>query len=334
MFYRTPLAIRFTKPPIPTMRFFDLLLSARHGRYFFGVLCLSVPAVQALPADSSESGVESGPLVVLTDGMIEVGVLPEVGGRIVLLRREGGPNLLQSNPDYWDEPEAERPDPQARPRWKDYGGHITWLAPQSEWWNRQELYPRMRDRPWPPDPYLIYAPYEIVEQSRMHLILQGPASPISGVSLRKEVRLPGGGRVAVRATAVNTTDAPLSWSLWSNTRFAGRVPAYLPLVPGREPGYAFLSPFRDEEKAAMPYRVVDGYFTFSSDLPVPEGMKNWNNKVSAVPRDGVLAAFPEGSAFIKRTGVGEARASGDSEGVGDESAGRIIGRSSRPDRRR
>ncbi len=247
-----------------------------------------------------------GSVIYLRDNTVEVGVLPEVGGRIVSLRLPDGNNLLKSDESLWGELPSERPRLSESPVWKEYGGHIVWLAPQSAWWATQEIYPNMRNRNWPPDPHLIYGNYQILKRSRDAIVLQGPVSPVSGVCLTKEIRLLGEGRVLVAAMLENCSAAERSWGIWMNTRFAARTPSYFALSGGAKPPYEFISPDSLSGEAVLPFEVANGFFTFRVDLPVPEGLASWSNKVSALPEGGCLAAFPKGAVFIKQANSSQA----------------------------
>lgn len=271
------------------------------GKYFVTALCCSLLLSgccywgRNLPPDSA--------LVILRGDELEVGILSEMAGRIVLLRRPGGENLLQSDPALWAEHPSKRPDPSAGPFWKEYGGHITWLAPQSGWWAYQNDYPEMHGQGWPPDPYQIYGPATVVEKSDRHVILSGPESPITGVRMTKEVRLLDDGRVLVRASAENSADEPRAWGLISNTRFAPRTPSYIPLAEGDEP--VFISLFTGPRENPLPFAILDGFFSFRVDEPVPAGLEGWSDKASMTSR-GYLAAFPPGYCFVKRADVSQA----------------------------
>lgn len=171
-------------------------------------------------------------LTMLRTPLIEVGVLTDVGGRIVLMRRPGEENVLLSDPSRWSEPESERPSPEilhTTPHfWKPYNGHVTWLSPQSEWYDHQDAFPRKKGHHWPPDPYLLTRPYSTIESSETHLILQSPDSPISGVRLTKRIEIAEDGTVRLTTAAKNIRDKAVAWSLWSNTRVPSTAAVYVP----------------------------------------------------------------------------------------------------------
>ncbi len=55
-------------------------------------------------ARGQEKGGAGMDLIELTNGTVVVGVLPPLGGRVVLLKTAGGENLLDSDPRFWKPP--------------------------------------------------------------------------------------------------------------------------------------------------------------------------------------------------------------------------------------
>lgn len=155
-------------------------------------------------------------LLFLRNNKIEVGILQNAGGRMVVLRRPGHPNLLKESPQLWGEYTAPN---YTTPPWKNYQGHITWLAPQYDWWRFQNVNNKMRDANWPPDPYLIFGKYRIIERSKNHLVLESPKSPVWGASLRKTFRIAQDGKLHISVLVTNTSRRNIKWSIWSVARF-------------------------------------------------------------------------------------------------------------------
>ena len=81
-----------------------------------------------------------------------VGVLPPLGGRVVLLKTAGGENLLDSDPRLWKPP---FPPPSIDTPFRPWNGRIVWVGPQTGFWSQQDLKPdRKKARAgWPPDPF-------------------------------------------------------------------------------------------------------------------------------------------------------------------------------------
>ena len=78
-------------------------------------------------------------MIILSNDQVEVGVLPEVGGRVVLLRKPGLQNILKSDERLWVDAEKHKPEISAFSDFKAFNGHIVWLGPQSEWWIHQDI---------------------------------------------------------------------------------------------------------------------------------------------------------------------------------------------------
>ena len=119
---------------------------------------------------------------------LQMDVSPRLGGRILHLSLPGAPNLLLEGPAVQAEP-----DPQVRADGDNipYLGHEVWVGPQSEWWTHQALNPARRKAGaiWPPDPWLAHAPAKVLEQGDARLVVEGAASPVSGVQLTQSFNL-------------------------------------------------------------------------------------------------------------------------------------------------
>lgn len=223
------------------------------------VICICICVINLYAAKSLDSN-----LVWLVNDKIEVGILPEVGGRIVVLRKPGGMNMLKSEALQWQPP---WPEISLQAGFIPYNGHIVWLGPQQKWWARQDLNDQRKNRQadWPPDPYLIYGHYKITKSDSNSLEMTGPVSPVSGVKLIKRVTISETGDVIFHASAVGTRETSVAWDLWMNTRMDGFNKAYVP-VTGRENLY-----FRYTETDRLeptPFEIIGGYFTFLPSMPI------------------------------------------------------------------
>jgi hypothetical protein len=174
-----------------------------------------------------------------------------------------------------------------------------WVGPQDEWWSHQDV---TEDHwgAWPPDPYLVAAEYRIEEADQDRIVLKGPASPITGVSLRKEVHLGPDGRVTLRTHARNERDTEISWDLWSNTRLPAHAASYVH-VKNRNDIRIDFDPEEPETVGMMPRDIVNGFFTFMPYKGIPAGKEKCIAKAFIHPSAGVIAAFPPGYCFIKHT---------------------------------
>lgn len=237
-------------------------------------------------------------LIILKNAQIEVGVLPEIGGRVVLLRKPGCGNILKTDEKQWIDPESQRPEISAFSDFKAFNGHIVWIGPQADWWINQDINTDRRDKKadWPPDPYLIFADYKIISQTSDHLKMAGPASPVSGVRLTKEVSITPEGLVIFNATAENIRNEPVRIDLWMNTRLDGFARGYVP-VDGD--GNAEFIHQDTETGRATDYRINQGYFYFDPQKPAGEARPQVQ-EVHLYPSMGYLAGFSAGQLLLIR----------------------------------
>ena len=259
----------------------------------------SVSMVPELPAPQTQQ--HESHLLVLKNDAVVVAILPDVGGRVVVLRRPDGNNVLKSHPEQWDASTDERITPSPDAGWKGYNGHIVWLGPQSGFWTQQDANAnRKKHRAgWPPDPYLIYGSYEVSDRTPTSVTMTSPKSEVSGLQLTKKVSLAGDGVVTFEVTGTNIRTTPVSWDLWSNTRMEGVHCCYVPLARKRH----FKLEFQTDnaiDTHATPYRVVDGMFTFSVEDFFATGAKGCVAKAFIDPAEGTIVGFTPTDAFVKK----------------------------------
>ncbi|MHC5058361.1 MAG: DUF4380 domain-containing protein [Planctomycetota bacterium] len=249
------------------------------------------------PPESDATGDEKA-LLLLENERCLVGILPRVGGRVVLFRRRGGENVLLADPALWDEPEEKRPVPSPDAGFVPYDGMIVWAGPQAEWWAHQTVNPR-RSGDWPPDPWLIYGDFEITRRTPTRATMTGPASPVSGLKLTKDIVLEGD-RVRFRFTATNARDEAVAWDLWPNARFPGHQPCYVPVASEGSVRTGF-GHGDAGELGDLPHEVVDGFFSFRVRGGVPEGKRELRMEAFIDPAEGAMATFAGPECFIQRS---------------------------------
>ena len=232
-------------------------------------------------------GMPNEKVVFISNGFVQVGVLVEVGGTIVSLRYKNGENILESDSALWNEPKADRPLVNANPVWKAYNGHTVWLGPQSDWWIQQDVNPELKKTKsnWPPDPWLGYANYKILQHTDSSLVIESPASPVSGVSVTKNISISHAGKVCMHVSVKNIGDKPVSWDIWMNTRMNGMDRAYVPVDDDKDVRMDGGSP-----KTAVPSGMTDGYFTFKPARP-EKGSSILYSKAFIYPSKPFIAGF-------------------------------------------
>lgn len=168
-------------------------------------------------------------VVWLKNDQIEVGILVDVGGRVVWTSLLGHDNLLLADSAQWNQPANLRPDMNPNKPFVGYNGHINWLSPQSEWWVKQDSFPKLKERhaEFPPDPYWIYAPYKILSKTDTSLVLQSPPSPYTHVQFEKTVSIRNN-QVLLKTIATNIGMDTVSWGLWFNTRMNAQSEVFVP----------------------------------------------------------------------------------------------------------
>ncbi|MCL2218264.1 MAG: DUF4380 domain-containing protein [Chitinispirillia bacterium] len=234
-------------------------------------------------------------LIKISDGSIEVGVVPDLGGMVALLHIIGKPNILKADKALWDEPPVIRRTFGPDPRWKAYNGHIVWVGPQSEWWAHQAKSPKkLREKSvWPPDPYINNGYFEIIERGATELVMKGPDSEFSGVRLTKSVKIKNG-KVIFGVSALNIRNEPVSWDLWLNTRVDGYARCYAPVssmskvrIDGRE----------TETQDMSVYSHDRGYCLIEPGAPSKNKKERWA-KAFIPASKGAMAAFASSQALI------------------------------------
>jgi hypothetical protein len=260
---------------------------------------IALPAfIQCGHAQKKNNAKATDALIMLQNGGVRVGVLSQVGGTIVFYQKDNSQNLLEADSALWNEPDNQKPVPNAFSAWKAYKGHTVWVGPQSEWWTHQTMNLVRRDQKaiWPPDPYLIFGDYKIEHQTRNEIVLSSPKSPVSGVRLIKSISIDTTGTVTIKATAVNIRDEAVSWDVWHNTRVNGFAHCYVPVqegLPNRvKANFNFMSD-------SIAYAFVNGFFTYQPSMPrggKPEG----SSKSFLFPEHPYMAAFDKGFVFLIR----------------------------------
>jgi Domain of unknown function (DUF4380)/Cellulase (glycosyl hydrolase family 5) len=168
------------------------------------------PAGRAAAEDSIYRGWKSQ---ALRNGLVELQVLPEVGGRIIQFKL-GGKEFLWVNPQLAGQlPPAN--GLAADGGWFNVGGDKLWPAPQG--WDNE------RQWPGPPDAVLDGQPYVLerlgAKRGETAIRLTSRKDPRSGIQFSRVVRLfDGSTRVSFEATMKNIDTKPRRWGIWAHTQ--------------------------------------------------------------------------------------------------------------------
>lgn len=246
--------------------------------------CLAL-ALACLPCAAGAS--PTLPAHQLDNGVVQARISEVAGGRLLSFGLAGKPNFLLIDEAAGDPAVA----PDATSGYIRYQGHEVWIGPQREWWVHQDLNPaRAAARAtWPPDPWLSLARYALVGQRAGEITLDSPASPVSGIQLRKRYALvtdqPAG--LLLEAVATNRSAKVAGRDIWFNTRVPAHTMAYVPVAAQED--------IRIEPAAALQTTLDAG--VLSLDLPAA-GQGARKGKLFVQPSHGWLAAFRDGQALL------------------------------------
>ena len=149
----------------------------------------------------------------LRNGLIEVHVVPEIGGRVVQFK-VGKKEFLWVNPDLAGKyPTGSGLTPEGG--WLNYGGDKLWPAPQG--WENAEQWPG------PPDAVLDGQPYRVeglsAEPGEAALKLTSGEDRRSGIQFSRVIRIfENSTRVQFEVTMKNIDSRPRRWGIWAHTQ--------------------------------------------------------------------------------------------------------------------
>lgn len=183
------------------------------GQYFdVGIEGVGSEAT-ATSAAANESTYRGWKTLALRNGLIEVQILPNIGGRIIQFGL-GGREFLWVNPQL-----VGRLPPTnglaADGGWFNVGGDKLWPAPQG--WDND------RQWPGPPDRVLDGQPYTLeklrIRQGETAIPLTSGKDPRSGIQFSRVVRLfHNSTHVSFEATMKNIDTKPRNWGIWAHTQ--------------------------------------------------------------------------------------------------------------------
>lgn len=228
---------------------------------------------------------------------LRVELTADIGGRVLAVHLKEHENFLKVGEAVKTQP---TPDVNENTGFIPYLGHESWIGPQSAWWTEQKLNEarRRQKATWPPDPFLVVAPNNLVEKTATHMVMQTPDSPISGVALRKTfaVDKAAKNRVNLKLEGTNISDEAVSWDLWFNTRVHADTQVYVPVVTESD---VRVTNFIDAQADGLDYSINDGIL--SLNITPPTGKKTWRHgKLFIQPAEGWLAGFRNGQVLIIR----------------------------------
>jgi len=234
--------------------------------------------------------------IVLSKGSLFIKILPHIGATIVSLEKGGSGNLFKSDSTLWDDKDI--PALNAFSDFKAYNGHTVWVGPQSDWWVKQNINIARRDTaaPWPPDPYMIYGEYRSLRNDKNCVSLESPESPISGITVTKDIAINDDESVYLNTSFTNILDKPLSWDIWYNTRIDGYSKVFVPVTSDKD---VRVVPVLSAISQEMPYEIKNGFFSYKATIPDAQ-FKERRSKSYIYPSRPWMAAFIGNSLLIIR----------------------------------
>ena len=157
----------------------------------------------------------------LTNGTVNLVVIPSIGGRIMRYSFVGGPNVLWNNPKI-----AELSNP--RPEHFNYGGDKAWPWPQDQW-------PLLIGRQYPPPPECDQAVFKSRLIGSHGVRLESPLIPSHAARIVREIKLdPTGSRVTIvtRLEQASANRPPPSLAAWSVTQIPGSMNLFARMISG------------------------------------------------------------------------------------------------------
>ena len=252
-------------------------------------------------AASQERGGAGMEPIELTNGKVVVGVMPSLGGRVVLLKTVAGQNLLDSDPNLWKPP---FPLPTVGTAFRPWNGRIVWVGPQTGFWSQQEVRPDLKKAKagWPPDPFNETGRFEVVERTPTLLRLKGATSPVTGLAFEHEYEITGERTVRMRTTATNGRTTPVSWDLWPNTRVRPEGHPYVELDP-TQMLHMDGPRLDDSDVGPYPNEVRQGWLTLPPGRKPEGGKKKLWSKAYLRPARGLIAYFLENQLLLIRAPI-------------------------------
>lgn len=156
----------------------------------------------------------------LDNGLLRLGLVPELGGRLLSLSSVDGRELLWRNAELLTDElalrGAHRPRSGSLGDWLNYGGDKTWPAPQG--WDHEGQWAG------PPDPVLDSGRYEATLERNADVVtatLTSGEDPRTGLRISRKFTLrQDESSYRLTLTAVNTSARTVRWALWNVTQLA------------------------------------------------------------------------------------------------------------------
>lgn len=258
-----------------------------------GVSSIDTAGDQATAADFDYHGWKA---FRLTNGMVTVVVVPDMGGRVIEYKL-GGHSFLWADPG---EPPQKATGREASTAWRDFGGYKAWPAPQAKWTPPPDAAAAAFDSgPWT-------GKITVPQGRSAEVELTSPEDRSSGLQVTRTVQLFGGSsRVQITEKFTNRSGKPAEWAIRQATQLVGIVEQGA-AIDGKSRVYLPLSP---NSKLRDGYRLEGtgggAQFKVLSDRLLQAAYQGQGAVAFADAQAGWVAAVDEahGYAFVQRFGV-------------------------------
>jgi len=213
---------------------------------------LSLPTITGDPhlsATATRSVYRGWKSLRLANGLIEVQVVPNIGGRIIQLK-------LEDFEYFWVNDQLAGKPPTAsglgdNDAWLNYGGSKLWPAPQG--WESDNLWPG------PPDAVLDGSPHvgSILAPNRQFASVQvtSQKDKRSGIQFTRRLKLyESGAHVSIDCRMENIDTKPRRWGIWQVTQHNTANRSH----PGYDENVHVYCPIKAESKHPKGYKVIFG----------------------------------------------------------------------------
>ncbi|UXA55288.1 DUF4380 domain-containing protein [Xanthomonas prunicola] len=256
------------------------------------LLCIT-PSGAVTPAPAHAAAVER---IQLRSKAVELSATPAFGGRTLSFNLHGQPNVLKVGAAVEQQP---APEVSATSGDIPYFGHDVWVGPQSQWWLHQQLNHERQAAAavWPPDPYLSLVQTHVTLRDHDALEFEGVPSPLTGVQLRKQIKLSAAraDTVEIQVSARNIRTQPIAWDLWFNTRVAATTRVFVPVAVAAD---IRVQPPSEAGTTAPHFKLERGIFALRADAR-QDGLIQ-RGKLLLQPSAGWMAGFAGGQVLVIR----------------------------------
>jgi hypothetical protein len=201
-----------------------------------------------------------GDIIYIENQQIKAGILLNAGGRIIHFSCRGMENILKINESLLDTGIPYDSLQNFTNHYLPILGSSVWPSPMEEWWQKQNLDSTKlhSQSKWPPDPWLAYSRYKLIQHDSSSVIVEGPSSPVSGVAIRRKISL-SDNKLQLDIWFTNMRDSAISWGIWTNTRLNGQAKCYIPVKDEKN---FRIGATEDSLYQPLRYKLEKGYFSF------------------------------------------------------------------------